>query len=226
MKKNETVLTIAVFALLLVGCGGGSGGSSSSDSSGQASSSGTGIRVLHAAIDAPPVAVTATDSGSVLQTTWFAQAVGYVAPAAGVEAFTVTTAGNSPVSLAIDVSGSDKGKRSILFAETGDLEYRVTALDDTAPALSSGSAALRVVNGVKGSNQLDVTVNGSTLNGALSITDASLYSEVPGGAVTVTASDDGQVLYSGSVSLSAGSAYTLLLTGESGYVVSGRLYND
>ena len=99
MKKYSGLLCL--LCLTLLGCGGGGGGGSGS--SGSAS---TGIRVLNAAMDLPPISLTTTAKvGETISTTRFAESTGFFELPNGDQTISVQTVdgGTGPFNFSVSI---------------------------------------------------------------------------------------------------------------------------
>ncbi len=229
VMQSSTVRLAAVLAgaLLLSACSGGGDGGASEDSS-----SATGVRVLHAAIDAAPVDVIVTGSPApVARRAVFALDNKYHAlPSGSLNLQLTRTATPGTVINSFAVTADSQSKFSILlYGDNSTFGLRTALLTDEPPAEAS-SAHIRVVDGVTGAAAIAVNVSsaGESENVEVAFGQASEYVAVPPGPVTIRAARaaDGRTISSSSVTLEPGRAYTHLVAGEIDYFVKGVLLSD
>jgi hypothetical protein len=230
VMQSSTVRLAAVLAgaLLLSACGGGGGGGGASEDS----SSSTGVRVLHAAIDAAPVDVIVTGNPvPVARRAVFALDNKYHALPSGPLNLQLTrTATPGTIIDSFAVTADSQSKFSILlYGDNSTFGLRTALLTDETPAESS-SAHIRVVDGVTGAAAISVNISSPRggENVEVAFGQASEYVAVPLGPITIRAARtaDGRTISSRSVTLESSKAYTYLVAGEVDYFVKGVLLSD
>lgn len=211
----------------LVGCGGGGGGGG-----GSSSGSSTGVRVLHAAIDAAPVDVSTLGSTDVIsEGNRFAISNFYQDAPKGDQVITILRAKTpSRVVASIPALISSNSKLSVLFYGGISDGLQTKLLSDQFPSSFAG-ALVRVVHGANGAAAVRAEITssgGGTASGDAGYGEATEYLSVPPGVATITSSRiaDGRAINSVAIPVEEGRAYTLLLAGEIGYYVKGVLYTD
>jgi len=222
-------LCIALFACAaLAGCGGG--GSSSGGGGGGGSDSASGVRVLHASIDAVPVdLLSSSRTGAVSSKVVFADQRGYRPLSAGDQTITITRALDAAAvvsSFTVSSSGDDAYSVLLYGSLTGS-GLRSVLIQDTPPSDSSGTF-VRFVHGADGAAALLVNVSGSTGAQRVAFGQASDYIPAGPGEVRITANRaaDGRTLVSMTETLEEGRSYTVLVAGETGYYTKGVLFRD
>jgi hypothetical protein len=217
-----------VCLVLTAACGGGGGGGGG----GGESVSKTGVRVLHAAIDAAPVDVLVAGSASpVARKAVFALDNGYHALPSGVLNLTVTRTANAGAVVGSFTATADSSSTFsiLLYGDNTTFGLRTALFTDEAPSGSDG-AHLRVIDGVTGAARISVSVSSRAGVEGLEADfgGAGGYVAVPAGPATIRATRavDGRVISSGSIDLKAGKAYTYLVAGEVDYFVKGLLLED
>lgn len=219
----------ALLILFLSACsGGGGGGSGGSRGSSQRPS--TGFRVLHANIDLAPLDVYRAGDTSMLGSVSFAGSSGYFSSGGQDQAVTLTTAHvPSELVASIVVPLAPGAVKSVLvYGDAGAFGLKTAVIDDVLPQRDQSSALIRVVHGAVGASSVSAEAGTAVITGNTSFGSASNYASVPAGAVTVTArrNADGSIIFSSTPTLEAGKAYTLLLSGDVGYLASGSLLSD
>jgi hypothetical protein len=230
IQMGRRVLTASAalaLSFVLTACGGG-GGSSSGGGGGSDSTS--GVRVLHAAIDALPVDVlSSARNGAVSSRVYFADSKGYRGLSSGSQSLSLVSALNSSdVVASFDITSSGDDAYSILlYGSLNGTGLRTKLLQDAAPKEFSG-ALVRFVHGVAGASTITVDAAGATGPQQVSLGAASDYLAVPPGSIRLTASRaaDSQRLVSITETLDEGGAYTVLVAGEAGYYTKGVLFRD
>jgi len=213
--------------LVIASCGGGGGGGGGGESASR-----TGVRVLHAAIDAAPVDVLVTGNTSpVASKAVFALDNSYHALPNGALNLTVTRTANSGAVVGSFTATADSSSKFsiLLYGDNSTFGLRTALFADETPADSDG-AHLRVVDGVTGAARIALTLSSSAAVEGLQAEfgEAGGYVAVPVGPATIRASRvvDGRVIVSTSATLQAGKAYTYLVAGEVDYFVKGLLLED
>jgi hypothetical protein len=197
-------------AIFLIGCGGGGGGGSGTDQ-GLDRLPPSGIRVIHSDIDESPVrlAIGSQVSGNVR----FGDRGAYIPISGDVQAglFTANTdnlVDSNPITI--------NQRKSILIANG------LNVLDDFSGDIPSGFARVRVIHGVKNISELSVKVNDKTFS--VGFGAGSDYIEIPAGKFDYLVTSSGSRIAGGSFEAQSGKPYTVLITGESGYLVIKRVF--
>ncbi len=219
MRKQIRPVLSCVFTLsFLVSCGGGGGG-------GGGGASSHGIRLIHASIEDAPLSMTSSLAPlNELQTARFAEATLYSPLPKGEQHITVDGGQVGGVSSApFTVDGRERLSALFYRDVAGDVP-RVAVISDIPPELSKTQAAVRVLHALAGAAALDVTIAGT--HSIVAFADAGEYAVVAPGPVNITAARhaDGYPAASQSLSLEAGKAYTLVLSGEAGYFTASSLF--
>lgn len=209
----------------LGGCGGGGGGSDGVGGGG--GSAQTGVRVLHAAVDAPPVEIVVGGEAAVVQMSRFAEAVGYGGLSTGAQVVSLRRAGDVARTVgAFPVTVARSERRSVLLFGEEETGLQTALLIDEPGEIPADKAVVRVVNGIASARAVAVTLGGAEAALDLDIGASSLYMPVSPGATTITVRDSNRPIFAGARALEAGRAYTLLLAGERGYFVTATLLSD
>lgn len=230
MMQRIRLMFFLYFAVTLcVSCGGGGGGGGGGGSS-SGSSASTGIRILHASPDNPPVDIYSSLSPVVVQTARFAAPTFYAALDSGAQNILATLTKTPSVTyLSSDITVA-KGQRFsyLIYGDNAQLGLRSKIIEDAVPAIADGQSAVRVINALVGAAGVRGSLGSAALPASVAFGAASDYLAVTAGAQTVTLSRaaDGRTVYSAAKQFDAGSAYTLLLTGEVGYLVVATQYAD
>jgi hypothetical protein len=213
--------------LFVSACGGGGGGGGGGESP-----SSTGVRVLHAAIDAAPVDVSVAGNPSPVATrAVFGLDNKYHALPSGPLSLVMTRAASpSAVIDSFAVTADSQSKFSILlYGDNATFGLRTTLLTDEPPS-DSPSAHVRVVDGVTGAARIVVRISSDAGTESIEAAfgEAAEYVAVGAGVATIRAARvaDGQTITSTPVTLEAGKAYTYVVTGEVDYFVKGLLLSD
>jgi len=223
---RSALLALAVFVLpacALNGCGGGGSGG------GSAPTGSTGVRVLHASVDSVPLDVISSSSSSVVVSqAFFALPVPYGSLRQGAQTLSLTKALNSSAIVDSFPVTYVPGERYsiLLYGNHQAIGIHTALVKDDVPVDSAGSY-IRVVNGAAGSSTLSVSITGAEYPD-VSFGTAGEYVSVPAGSVTVTSRrpDDGLVAASNTITVEAGTSYTILVAGELGLYTKGTLFVD
>jgi hypothetical protein len=184
------------------------------------------VRVLHAALDAAPADLASSlQPAAVLSSAAFGDQTGYTSVPQGEQNLVLVVRGAGSVSTAANIA-SGESFSLLLFESNQDRSLGTSLISNAPPPVGGASAALRVIDGARGTDVLSVTINGAALEGGVAHAQASSYAVVPAGAVNVTVAKGGAAIYSGTLTLLGGGAYSLLVAGEAGYFVGARLYQD
>jgi len=223
--RGAATHSFAAVCLLTVvaGCGGGGGGGMSNE---------TGIRILHAAIDASPVdIILAGAPGVVIQRGAFGLASEYAGLDSGPQTIQLTLAKNPTVKIASFVKTVAESQRFslLLFGDNANLGLRTHLIDDSIPDNSGSGALIRVIDAVTGAASVNVSVTaGARQTFSVDFGNASPYTRVTSGAVhiSVLRAVDSRSVASADVFLAEGRAYTFLIAGEQEYFVKSHLLLD
>lgn len=216
---------VIIFSLGLLGCGGG--GSGGGDSNGSAS---TGVRVLNASIDLPPVSLTTTAKvGQTISTTKFAQATGFFELPDGEQTISVQTVdgGTGPFNFSVSIENRDRPQ--ILIYGTREFSgISATLIEARKIEIRDGFAAVRVVNGVSGVRKIEGSIGTVEIPDLVTFGDASKYLFVTAGPtlIKLLRSADSRILVNQQVSLESGKAYSMVVNGEVDYLVVSNLLED
>jgi hypothetical protein len=223
-----SVLTAFVISFSACGGGGGGGGGGGNDQY----SSATGVRVLHAAIDATPVDVFVDGvPEAVAKKAVFGLNNGYNALPSGLLNLTMTR--TSTPSVVVDKAqvavDSDSRVSILLYGDNATFGLRATVLTDGAPEDRS-NARVRIVDGVTAAAEIVGTVSSGVEERSVNVKfgEASDYLAVPPGVATlqVVRAADGRFVASTTATLEAGKEYTYLVAGEVQFFVKGLLLTD
>lgn len=214
-----------MLALLMVtGCGGGGGGGGSA---GGGDSADTGIRVLHAVIDAPPLELVVSGAPKVIQTARFGERVHYGAIGSGPQVVTVRRVGESArVGSEFGVTVANNDRRSVLVFGEEETALGTVLFEDSPGEVPSGKAVVRVVNGVASARRVAVSVGDDDDEREIDLGQSSPYLPVSPGASTVTVRDGAGTILTAARAFEVGRAYTVLLAGERGYFVTATVLVD
>lgn len=220
-----------VLSLLLVttvsACGGGGGGGGGSEN-GDAR---TGIRVVHAAIDAVPVDVgVAGGDGALLSRVRFSFPSRYGELSEGVQTvslFRASRPGQLITSRQVTVADGERFTLAF-FGDNLSFGLRTAVFKDMPGDFAPASGKIRVVHLATGAAQLSARWSGLTSSLEVPFGEASGYQDAPVGPVLVAVrrASDGQVLGSVQVPVEEGEAYSVFAVGELGYYTALRLTQD
>lgn len=204
-------MKVLILAICLIGCGGGGGGGNSVGS-GLDRLPSAGIRVIHTDIDASPVRLAAggQSSGNVR----FGERGAYVSVTGDILASLVIS--NSQ-NVTASTSVTSNQRKSILYAGG------VKILDDFSDLIPAGFARVRVIHGVKKLGAVSISIAGKT--GSTGFGGASEYFEVPAGKVDyIVTTSSGSRVAGGTFEALSQKPYTILVSGESGYLVIKNVF--
>lgn len=227
------VLCISI--LSSCGGGGGSGGSSSGSASksvleGDTRNSNTGIRLLHGALDATPVNLISDQHAFPLTTSRFSLPAGFIGVSRKPQTITVVPTKNlSPILFQQQFSlANNEHTTVLLYGNNESLGLRFSVIRDNRPAEAGSSAAIRVIHATNAALTLKGTIDGAPLADSVPFGGASDYMLVPAGShtITVSRSADSLRLFTRSTELQQGKSYSVFVTGEAGYHVTGRILED
>ena len=224
MLKKSSFYSLIILASMLTACGGGGGGGGG----GGSAEVGTGIRVLHAAIDVVPVDVISTAAeGVIVSQAVFAASSSYRSLPSGTQVLSLTTAFNSTQIIAtfnLDVS-SDSRQSIVLYGDNQSRGTETKLLNDQLPESFTGGL-IRIVNGATGASALSVSTPTDSLT--VDFGASSQYVSVTPGVVQVVSrvALDGAIVTTNALTVEEGRAYTVLIAGEVGYYAKGVVFSD
>lgn len=216
------ILLCALLTFFVSSCGGSGGGSDS------VSSDSFGIRVLHGAIEATPVEFLRPGSENDLRRASFLSDAPYVDASPGttvVNLFTLNS-GGSDLLTSGTLNIEERSRNTVfLHGDIANLGLNTTILRDQ---LRGEGTSLRILHGVVRASAIEVNISEVGQPQSVPFGSSSGYLEVnPGQLIyTATRAADGLLLSSGTIEITDGEAYTLLIAGEVGVFVSGKLYQD
>ena len=200
---------------VLASCGGGGGGGGG----GSGSNAKSGVRLIHASLDVSPLTLkSAQDAEFDSGISKFAQNAFYKKLGEGSDVLTLVRAyapdAGSLGSLSLETDGTKK-QTVLFYGNLGSLGLRSTLIEDDLPEFAEDKAVIRVVHALGGALSLKAEIQGAG-SATASYGGASEYLEAVAGPVGITVSRvaDSQIVFSGSKTLEAGKAYTLLVDGE------------
>ncbi len=223
MLKKSSFYSLIILASMLTACGGGGGGGG-----GGSAEVGTGIRVLHAAIDVVPVDVISTAAqGVIVSQAVFAASSSYRSLPSGTQVLSLTTAFNSTQVIAtfnLDVS-SDSRQSIVLYGDNQSRGTETKLLNDQLPESFTGGL-IRIVNGATGASALSVSTPTDSLT--VDFGASSQYVNATPGVVQVVSrvALDGAIVTTNALTVEEGRAYTVLIAGEVGYYAKGVVFSD
>jgi len=206
---------------LLAGCGGGGSGGDGSVS--------TGVRMLHASIEASPVELSSTASENQSLLSRFTSNTAYMNLPEGEQQLSIHRARFSDSALFVLPLNLEKNKRhSVLLFGDLDNGLRVSLFDDYAERLGENEIALRLVHGLTGASQIRGTFGGAEIANALDFGSAAEYVVLPhnSGELLVRREVDSRIVFAAFQELAAGQAYTIVVSGEVDYLVLAPIYQD
>lgn len=217
-------LTVLFVLFSIVACSGG-GGDSGGSKNGR--SAATGIRLIHAALDFPPLQIN-TAQGGVASSGSFGEPAFHGGPGAGQVNFVVAPVANPAQGLFTAATSLVGGQHRSVLAyagfETQDIRFNV--IDDRAASVPAGQSAVRVINGVSNTSTVKVQVGAAATTAAAPLGAASEYVLVPSGPYDlVLSSGSGQIGKVGGV-LESGASYSVVGHGAGGYFVTTKLLLD
>ena len=221
MLKKSSFYSLIILASMLTACGGGGGSSAGGEV-------GTGIRVLHAAIDVVPVDVISTAAeGVIVSQAVFAASSSYRSLPSGTQVLSLTTAFNSTQIIAtfnLDVS-SDSRQSIVLYGDNQSRGTETKLLNDQLPESFTGGL-IRIVNGATGAAALSVSTPTDSLT--VDFGASSQYVNATPGVVQVVSrlALDGSTVTTNALTVEEGRAYTVLIAGEVGYYAKGVVFSD
>jgi hypothetical protein len=229
---DRLFVLVAVVSAALSGCGGGGGGGGGGGNGSETNSSTTGVRVLHAAIDAAPIDVFVGGvTGAVSNKAVFGVDNGYHSLPSGQLNISLTRASTPSVVVGTAaVSSNSESRFSILlYGDNSTFGLRTTLLTDESPA-DPENARLRIVDGVTAAAEISADISSGVFEDSTQVGfgKASKYLSVPPGVVSirVNRSADGRAIAATTATLEAGREYTYLVAGEVQFYAKGLLLQD
>ena len=180
---------VLFFCSLIVACGGGGGG-------GGGRTRETAIRILHGAVESPPLAVRGTSKegiADILQTAKFAEQTAYIPLKEGPQDVRVEQA-NAPEIVARTFSQVfNKETEYSIFAYPGaDGATQVKLIEEPVAQPAKGNARLRILNAAKGQSSITVNSSGISLQ-AVPFGGVSDFVEIPIGPRRLQFRGDGSI---------------------------------
>jgi hypothetical protein len=217
MKKIIALVLIS----LLASCGGGGGGSSSSNSG-----SSSGVRVMHAAIDAAPFELySSLNPGSSYQISTFVEPIRYARVPQGEQIIELRRARtNSPPAISTTINYQGGRQSILLYGSLADGGLKTVTLNDGLFDLG-GIAAVRVVNGLQNSPAVVIRLAGRSSSPA-NYGAAGEYMLLEPGNYPYTIASGNAVIESGSITVNSGRSYSVLLAGRMHYFSASSVYED
>ncbi|MCB0318161.1 MAG: DUF4397 domain-containing protein [Bdellovibrionales bacterium] len=218
--KFIKLFTLAISLVSLFACGGGGGGGSSTQ----------GVRILHGAIELSQIDAISSlsETGEAFTTANFGDSSSYQAVPFEEQSFRIVTHNNSGDTIS-SVSGTIENRHTImLYGTEGTTGNKIAFFNDEPGDFVSGSAKVRLLNGVAAAAALDILIDGSSISSGVSFGSASEYLDVSAGVHTllVRRSADHATVFSGSLTFEESRAYTMFTGGEAGYFAFGRFLVD
>lgn len=221
--KNRICTFFLVSTLIACSGGGGSGGDSSDNGRPE-----TGIRVIHASIDSTPLELTAS-SGQTLSAK-FGESSGYTSLPSEPITLNLGVANLSQEVIFSDFVTFEGGSvhSLLVYGSNSSTGLQQNYLDDALPEITADQAVVRVVHGAVGASAIAASVGGSLISDEIAFGSASRYVAVTPGPLLVRArrAADGAVLLSSTFTFEAGKAYSVVVSGEAGYLVASELLVD
>lgn len=201
--------TTVVLLSLLAACSGGGGGSG-----GSGRTTGTGIRLIHGAIDGSPLAVKIDDE--IVQQAAFAEVTGYVEVPKGAH-MVVAERANLPNGSAAEFASEFAEKTEYTFfvyGEVGRSGFTFNLMADPVSRPERGMARVQLLNAVAGSSGVYLDVDGQSY-GPVALGWTSGFVDTTSGAKTfVIKSARGTRIADFAWDLADRGELTLLLTGS------------
>lgn len=229
MKSYTKLLfTLCVSTMTLVACGGGGGGGGGGSSDEQRARPSTGFRILHANIDLAPVDIFLGAETAARGRARFARASSWV-DARGPQSIVLKRANTDEQVESVTINLSpDEVQSVLLYGDYNNFGLRTASIDDTLPALSAGTVAVRVIHGAVGAAQVIAQAGAETLTTGTAFGSASKYVVIPAGtsSLRVKRVADSSVLYDRVFTFQAGKAYSVLVAGDANYLATGQVLED
>jgi hypothetical protein len=220
---------LAFSALGLSACGGGGGGGDGEG--GPEKSAETGVRILHAALDLGPVDVLELPIENSLGSVRFGEGPYHRKTNTGDLTIQIVARGAPEAFLAsVPLTIAKKDHKSVLiYGDRENLGLNTTVLDDATPDIPDDTSSLRLIHGLKGAFQVELTMsnNGRVPLGA-SFGRSSRRATIASGPVegVITRVIDGSPVDAVSFSAEPGKHYSVLITGEADLYTSTTVMED
>lgn len=226
MKRKIPFTVVVLLMSLFSACGGGGGGSGSG---GQGRTHGTGIRVVNASIDTPPLSLYAGSDVTVLQTARFAGTTNYVSLAKGPVELRLARA-NSDDTIAGSIPATLEKNTEytvFVFGSSRNRSLQLSLLTDIVVQPPVGRAFLSALNAYDGESQVEIAVD-NTLFATVSYGQSSGFQDIASGPHQFVVRDSrGNTISSITYVISDRSDVTLLIAGSRSLGVSFLpLYTD
>ncbi len=220
-------LLLVSFTFIIASCGGGGGGDGSSSSG----SAATGVRVLHATIDAGPIDIYSSFVvGNVITSGYFVENTFYGNLSQGEQILTLTLHNTPTLPIAdLDITVEKNKHYSLLYYGNRDqLGLRTALISDDPGEIPDGMAAIKIVHGLVGASMINATISDGQNIKNTDFGTASTYVYITPGIknVTIKRTTDGRTVATLNATFASGTAYTVLLAGEIDYFVASRLLED
>jgi len=201
--------TFCVFsvALALVSCGGGGGGS------GGGRSTGTGLRVIHASMDLPPVVITV--NGSEFTRASYGSSSSYSGVSAGPSTVAVQFQNRSnSVFSSLTVRFEEGMEHTLLLrGESRIGNFRASLIVEEVVQPAPGTARLQFVNGFGSGGDLRLDFQGGIGDG-VSPGELGEVIEIPAGPQQISVVEGSRALTSSSVNLPDRGEITVVVSGS------------
>jgi Domain of unknown function (DUF4397) len=234
---SSNILKIAISCCVVmsaVACGGGGGGGSNDDTT-RGSGAATGVRVLHGAIEGPPVQVrTSIEERTVEPEVFFSEKAVYQRLDKGTQTLQISER-NSPGSVfsqhSVDIQ--DGQRLSLLlynFPDSGAV--RSLLIDDVKPELADSEGAVRIAHTVSRASAVSVSFKSDLLGVArgdeVQFGTVGEYLVGPAGTyqLVVKQTADDFTVVSQPFVMGARVVQTILVSGEVGFFVAATQYED
>ncbi len=234
--KLTTVILFRLYvgALLCMGisaCGGGGGGEGGGNNTGRPDGSrrttGTGIRIIHAALDVEPVDLKI--GANYLNSARFMEPSFYAEVDSGLQNVILERHNSPGVNIySSPINLAKKTEYSLLL--TGQVtrnNFLVSLIEEPVAQPESGSGRVQLVSALEGSSQLTLNGAGITL-GPVPFRLSSGYADVPAGPQTMTVTNSrGGVIASLTLDIPDRGEATIVVGGSSSQGVTiTRIFND
>lgn len=213
---------LIILSMSLISCSGGGGGSGESNES----SSTTGVRIMHAGLDASPMELR-LEGDKAIQTAIYGQSKGFASTGVGTKTLSVYPKGGSAPVFSQAITIEQKQRFSILlFGERSFGGLKSAVIDETPTIVDQTS--VKFVNGLVGSSFIRVKVGTSSQGGPISYGTSSDYIPLSSGTLSFTAyNSSGTPVHSAQRTLEDGKAHTVLVAGQQGFLIVDEVYlND
>ncbi len=211
--RNGFLLALGISLFLTFsGCSGGGGGGGSGGGGGRTDE--TAVRIVHGAIDQPPVDLS-VDS-LFLGSSRFSDATDYMPIDDGGHSLALT-ATNSPTSVVATLTGTfepDTEYSLVLFGKADNGTFKVSLLPDQIARPEEGFASVRVIHSV--ANQGPVTVTaGTAVLPETAFGNANGFTTIPAGTTTFTVRNQaGGTLGTATAAVENRGEVTVLVSGD------------